>query len=62
MRIHYLLFTFLLVLLSPLGAFTQSRRACVARGGTCRQRKCPGPWQDTGSCESRNVRCCKKSG
>ncbi|NP_001032638.1 beta-defensin 5 precursor [Rattus norvegicus] len=62
MRIHYLLFSFLLVLLSPLSVFTQSINnpvSCVTHGGICWGR-CPGSFRQIGTCGLGKVRCCKK--
>ncbi|XP_036022785.1 beta-defensin 4-like [Onychomys torridus] len=62
MRIHYLLFTFLLVLLSPLTAFTQRIKnpiTCITNGGIC-WGACGKGFRQIGSCGLPRVRCCKK--
>ncbi|XP_052018165.1 beta-defensin 4-like [Apodemus sylvaticus] len=62
MRIHYLLFPFLLVLLSPLGAFTKRINnpvTCVTNGGVC-WGACISGFKQIGSCGLPKVRCCKK--
>ncbi|XP_032775036.1 beta-defensin 4 [Rattus rattus] len=62
MRIHYLLFSFLLVLLSPLSAFTQSVNnpiTCLTKGGMC-WGPCTGGFRQIGTCGLPRVRCCKK--
>uniref|UniRef100_A0A8C8W720 Beta-defensin 4-like n=1 Tax=Peromyscus maniculatus bairdii TaxID=230844 RepID=A0A8C8W720_PERMB len=59
MRIHYLLFMFLLVLLSPHAAFTQRIKnpvSCLTNGGIC---WCMG-FRQIGTCGLPKVRCCKK--
>ncbi|XP_021075439.1 beta-defensin 4-like [Mus pahari] len=61
MRIHYLLFAFLLVLLSPLAAFTQNINnpiACMRNGGIC-WGPCATGFQRIGNCGHLKVRCCK---
>ncbi|NP_694748.3 beta-defensin 8 precursor [Mus musculus] len=60
MRIHYLLFTFLLVLLSPLAAFSQKINdpvTYIRNGGIC-QYRCIGLRHKIGTCGSP-FKCCK---
>ncbi|XP_031198498.1 beta-defensin 4-like [Mastomys coucha] len=62
MRIHYLLFAFLLVLLSPLAAFTQVINdpiKCLINGGICWGPCKIGYRQQIGHCGLRKFRCCK---
>nr|NP_001032637.1 beta-defensin 3 precursor [Rattus norvegicus]Q32ZI4.1 RecName: Full=Beta-defensin 3; Short=BD-3; AltName: Full=Defensin, beta 3; Flags: Precursor [Rattus norvegicus]AAT51878.1 beta-defensin 3 [Rattus norvegicus] len=62
MRIHYLLFSFLLVLLSPLSAFSKkvyNAVSCMTNGGIC-WLKCSGTFREIGSCGTRQLKCCKK--
>ncbi|XP_008839650.1 beta-defensin 4-like [Nannospalax galili] len=62
MRIHHFLFTLLLVLLSQLAAFTESRSnpiTCLRRGGFC-WGLCPGGTRQIGDCGISWFRCCKK--
>nr|AAG10514.1 beta-defensin 4 variant [Mus musculus] len=61
MRIHYLLFTFLPVLLSPLAAFTQiinNPITCMTNGAIC-WGPCPTAFRQIGNCGHFKVRCCK---
>ncbi|XP_031198500.1 beta-defensin 4-like [Mastomys coucha] len=63
MRIHYLLFAFLLVLLSPLAAFTKKINnpvSCMFNGGICWRASCARGDKLIGSCGLPKVRCCKK--
>ncbi|XP_028617529.1 beta-defensin 4-like [Grammomys surdaster] len=61
MRIHYLLFSFLLLLMSPLAAFTQSINnpiTCMTKGGIC-WGPCARGFRQIGNCGHAKVRCCK---
>ncbi|XP_021074308.1 beta-defensin 8-like [Mus pahari] len=61
MRIHYLLFAFLLVLLSPLASFRlndNNRHICHMQGGSC-HRRCFFPTHQIGMCTSV-FKCCKR--
>ncbi|XP_069872921.1 beta-defensin 3-like [Dipodomys merriami] len=62
MRIHYLLFAFLLLLLLPPAAFSQSIRnpfSCFWNKGIC-WKTCSGRRQQIGSCGIPGVRCCRR--
>ncbi|XP_021010266.1 beta-defensin 8-like [Mus caroli] len=62
MRIHYLLFTFLLVLLSPLAAFSQKVNRpliCRRKGGKCYPRSCPDTTHPIGNC-AVFFKCCNR--
>ncbi|EDL22233.1 beta-defensin 6 precursor [Mus musculus] len=62
MKIHYLLFAFILVMLSPLAAFSQlinSPVTCMSYGGSC-QRSCNGGFRLGGHCGHPKIRCCRR--
>ncbi|XP_021009875.1 beta-defensin 6-like [Mus caroli] len=62
MRIHYLLFAFLLVLLTYLPAFSQlinSPVTCMRHLGSC-QRSCYGGFRPVGHCGHPKIRCCHR--
>ncbi|XP_021009845.1 beta-defensin 3-like [Mus caroli] len=62
MRIHCLLFTFLLVLLSPLAAFSQKINntvSCLRKGGKC-WNWFIGNTHQIGSCGVPFLKCCKR--
>ncbi|EDL22235.1 beta-defensin 3 precursor [Mus musculus] len=62
MRIHYLLFAFLLVLLSPPAAFSKKINnpvSCLRKGGRCWNR-CIGNTRQIGSCGVPFLKCCKR--
>nr|XP_004673001.1 beta-defensin 4 [Jaculus jaculus] len=60
MRIHYLFFTFLLVLLGPLSAQGISNPfTCFKNRGLC-WGKCRGNWQQIGTCGIPGLKCCRK--
>ncbi|XP_021044768.1 beta-defensin 8-like [Mus pahari] len=61
MRIHYLLFAFLLLLLSPHAAFSlqaHNPRTCYMQGGSC-HRRCNVLTHQIGMCTSF-FKCCKR--
>ncbi|XP_034376729.1 beta-defensin 3-like [Arvicanthis niloticus] len=62
MRIHYLLFVFFVVLLSPLAAFSRKINnpvSCLRNGGVC-WGQCTGNSRQIGSCGLPRLKCCKK--
>ncbi|XP_032775037.1 beta-defensin 4-like [Rattus rattus] len=62
MRIHYLLLSFLLVLLSPLSVFTRRINnpfTCAHNGGIC-WGPCTGSFRQIGTCGLPRIRCCRQ--
>ncbi|XP_075396105.1 defensin beta 4A-like [Tenrec ecaudatus] len=62
MRLHYLLFAFLLVFLLPAPGFAQRIRnpvSCLRNKGFCHPIRCPSVAKTIGSC-APGLKCCRK--